>query len=178
MIENQMFEESQNQAQEQVQEAQIQEKKLEKKKGYSKFIIFFLAIILIIVGVVGAYKFMSDGSWGDGYSAVFLDNNQVYFGKLSHKKSAYVTLEDVYYLRVTQVLQDTPDGKQVTVPDINLVKLGTELHKPEDRMEIQRTNILFIEKLKPESDIISAINTYKQKQKDDAAAAANPETAK
>ena len=172
-----MFEESQNQAQEQVQEAQVQAKKPEKKRGYSRVIIFFLVIILIIVGVVGAYKFMSDAPWGDGYSAVFLDNNQVYFGKLSHKKSAYAVLEDVYYLRVTQVLQNTDDGKQVAVPDINLVKLGTELHKPEDKMYIQKSNILFIEKLRPDSEIISAINTYKQKQKDDAAAAGS-ETAK
>ncbi len=170
MIENQMFEESQEQVQDQMQEMQTQEKKPKKKRQYSKIILFVFAIVIVVAGVAGAYKFMAEDTWGDGYSAVFLDNNQVYFGKLSHKKSAYVVLEDVYYLRVTQVLQNTEDGKQVAVPDINLVKLGTELHKPEDRMEIQKSNILFIEKLTPESDIISAINTYKQKLKDEAAA--------
>ena len=168
MIENQMFEDQQMQPQEQ---APVQENTPKKKKSGSKFLLFVVVVVIIAAAIFGVYRFVSGGGAMNGYYAVFLDNNQVYFGNLSHKESTYVTLEDVYYLRVTQVLQNTEDGKQVTVPDINLVKLGTELHKPEDMMEIQKDHILFIEKLKSDSDIINAINTYKQKLKDDAAAA-------
>jgi len=171
MIENQMFEESQNQPQEQMQ-AQAQADQPKRKKGFKKPLIIILALALIIAGLVCVYKYKyGGGAWGSGYYAIFLDNNQVYFGNMSGRNSPYVVLEDVYYLRVTTALQTNDQGEQVQVPDINLVKLGTELHKPEDMMKIQKDHILFIEKLKGDSDIISAINSYKQKLKDDAAAA-------
>ena len=167
MIENQMFEESQNQPQEHMQ-VQAQTEQPKRRKGFKKPLILILVLALIITGLVCVYKYKFGNTWGSGYYAIFLDNSQVYFGNLSQKDSPYVVLEDVYYLRVTTALQTNEQGEQVQVPDINLVKLGTELHKPLDRMEIQKAHILFIEKLADDSSVIDAINTYKQKQKEDA----------
>jgi hypothetical protein len=171
-MDNQMFEDQQDGAQqEHVENMQQHEdqpaKPRRKKKMSSKAWIWILLVLAIVLGVSGAYKFMGGGVMsGNGYYAVFLDNNQVYFGNLSHKKSAYVVLEDVYYLRVTQVLQKNDQGQDVAVPDINLIKLGTELHKPVDKMEIQQDHILFIEELQKDSSILQAIDKYRGQQKD------------
>ena len=97
----------------------------------------------------------------DSYYGVFLDNNEVYFGKLSNKESTFVTLEDSFYIRVTQTSQKGKDGKEVSVPNMDLVKVGTEFHKPKDKIEIQRSHIISIQELSPDSDVIKAINNYK-----------------
>ncbi|MBI2039285.1 MAG: hypothetical protein HYT22_03335 [Candidatus Niyogibacteria bacterium] len=124
-----------------------------------------LGILLAIVAV-GAWTFFS-GEGGlalssGAYQAVFLDNNQVYFGRLTNVASAYPVLKDIFYLRVTQGLQP-PEGGDAQ-PNINLVKLGTELHGPSDEMRINREHILFIEDLKDDSEVTKAIRAFKEQQ--------------
>ncbi len=96
------------------------------------------------------------------YQAVFLTNNQVYFGRLYNANSAYPTLHDIYYLQVTQVLQ--PKDPKAPAQQINLVKLGGELHGPEDTMRINRGQILFVEDLKSDSQVVTAIANYQKAQ--------------
>ncbi len=54
------------------------------------------------------------------------------------------------------ISQDTSQG------DVSLLKLGNELHGPEDWMEINPAHILFIEELKPDGKVAKAIDAYKQ----------------
>jgi len=99
----------------------------------------------------------------DKYQAVFLDNNQVYFGKLHNADSDYPVLRDIYYLRVTRKLQPQ-DPEAAVAPDINLVKLGTELHGPTDEMKINKDHILFIEDLGENSQVVTAIKNFQEFQ--------------
>ena len=98
-----------------------------------------------------------------GYSAVFLTNNQVYFGKLSDAGSGYPKLTDVYYLRVQRPLQPPPATEEAQ-PDVQLVKLGNELHGPVDEIRFNREQILYIEDLKDDSRIVQAIKEFKSRQ--------------
>ncbi len=101
------------------------------------------------------------------YQAVFLSNGQVYFGQLKGEKGerdGYVLLSNIYYLQQVNVpVQQTapaPNAKDekgkpisspqpaLTQPDIRLVKLGSELHGPEDMMYIAKSQIVFYEDLK------------------------------
>jgi hypothetical protein len=99
-----------------------------------------------------------------GYQAVFMNNGQVYFGHLSRQNHQYPVLRDVFYLQVTQPPQPIRTG-EATPTNINLVKLGGELHGPTDEMRINRDAVLFIEDLKPDSGVVSAINQLKGAQK-------------
>lgn len=99
---------------------------------------------------------------GSGYQAVFLDNGQVYFGKLSDVDSPYVILKDIYYLQVTQPpLQGSQSGQQQQEPKISLVKLGDELHGPVDEMRINRDQIIFYEDMKESAKVVQAIKEHK-----------------
>jgi hypothetical protein len=92
------------------------------------------------------------------WQAVFLTNDQVYFGKLENTSGAYVKLTNVYYLRsASDITRSDGDGKS-----INLVKLGGELHGPEDVMYIAKDKILFWENLKESARIVTLISTMKQ----------------
>lgn len=46
--------------------------------------------------------------------------------------------------------------------DVNLVKLGEELHGPNDRMKINKSQILFTESLRDDSKVVKAIGNYKK----------------
>lgn len=89
------------------------------------------------------------------YQAVFLESDQIYFGKLKDIESKYPILEDVYYVKLE-------DERAVSG---RLVKLGIyEPHGPRDQMILNRDHILFWENLKTDSAIIQTIRNLKLNQ--------------
>ncbi len=137
-----------------------------------------LAGLLAVVAVVGvgAWSLTGDRLSGDGkvlgvdtsYQAVFLTNGQVYFGKLS-ANGDWIELRDIYYLQVTQQLQPAPTDAATppatntnTQPNIQLVKLGSELHGPQDVMHIDKDKVLFWENMKDDSKVVEAIKKYQE----------------
>lgn len=94
-----------------------------------------------------------------GWQAVFLANGQVYFGKITGENDRAVTLGDVFYLKLPKPVLSQEDLQGAE--DVSLIKLGNELHGPEDKMEIMRAQILFIEKLKNEGKVVKSIEQYK-----------------
>ncbi len=89
-----------------------------------------------------------------------MTNGQVYFGKLASKRGDYLVLTDIYYLQANKAVQP---GAEVDKQDMALVKLGSELHGPTDRMEINKDHVLFIEDLGETSKVMEAIKSYKAK---------------
>jgi len=89
------------------------------------------------------------------YSAVLLDNNQVYFGKLDKADTAYPVLTDVYYIQ-SQVNQETKAVTNI------LVRRGSEWHGP-DRMYLNARHILLIEPVGPGSKVSQLIEADKNK---------------
>lgn len=93
------------------------------------------------------------------FQAVFLDNGQVYFGKLLEQNNAFYRLENVFYFK-----QNSSPGTEKKQPDSPLVKLGLEVHGPKDFMEISKAHILFIEDLRADSQVLKAIEEYQNKK--------------
>lgn len=125
--------------------------------------IIFLIIIILLFGyfISGERIWLSFAT--KGYQSVFLTNGQVYFGKLG-VSGRWLTLSDIYYLQANESLQQTKSiGTNDSNKDIQLVKLGNELHGPADMMYIEKDKILFWENLKADSKVVDAINKYKAK---------------
>ncbi len=147
---------------------------IKKEIGIGRKFFFVVLFAIVAYGVYVAYmRFMpvSDTApasaparssfFSDTYYGVFLDNNDVYFGKIGKRDASFVTLENTFYLRVTQVKQKGEDGKMVDVPSLNLVKLGEELHKPTGKIELQVSKIISIQELDGASEVIKVIDNYK-----------------
>ena len=94
------------------------------------------------------------------YQAVFLSNGQVYFGKLERFYGFRPVLKDVYYLVINEPLQGQ-EGIEPVQPEYTLIKLGKELHGPEDTLILQKKHILFVENLKDSGKVVSAIKQAK-----------------
>jgi len=94
------------------------------------------------------------------FQAVFLDNGQVYFGKIDKANNKEIILKEIYYL---QTNPNTKTAINKPNQDIKLIKFGHELHAPKDEMLINQEHVLFIENLKDDSKIIKAIKNKSQK---------------
>lgn len=90
--------------------------------------------------------------------AVFLNGGQVYFGKIKNITDKYMTMSGIYYLRVNQQVQ--PNGNTASNQDISLVKLGCELHGPQDQMVINQDQVVFWENLKSDGQVAKAVQEY------------------
>jgi FlaG/FlaF family flagellin (archaellin) len=100
---------------------------------------------------------------GDEYQAVFINVNgtqggQVYFGKIQSLTPSYIHLTNVFYI---QNQATKKNGK--TQQAYNLVKLGCELHAPEDAMNINRHQVFFWENLKSSGQVSQKISQYYKK---------------
>lgn len=134
-------------------------------RGRSGAVSTLAVAVLLVVALGWAFLFVRDSIPTRAYQAVFLSNNQVYFGKMSGKSSEYIRLTDIYYLQLRQPLQNQQRGEgQNTAPDLTLIKLGNELHGPTDRMEINQDQVVFIEELKDDSRVVQAIKNYQAQQ--------------
>ncbi len=156
----------------------VTHKVTKKRKSKTVFIVTLLIIIVLVVAAFLVNKYTPINLFGtnsspnvefaNNYSAVFLSNGQVYFGVISYPKndklgdSNYIILKDIYYLQVSSPLQQAPPNGVKQEPKLTLVKLGTELHAPEDYMQINSRQIIFIEKLKSDGQVVQAIEKYKK----------------
>ncbi len=129
------------------------------------YVMIAAAVVFAVVSTKGFGLLNKKNSAGtsSGWQAVFLNNGQVYFGHLRGQDNQFATLTDIYYLQVDQSqqtnLQNAKD-QATAQPKLSLIKLGNELHGPLDQMSINRDSILFIEDMKSDSKVVSAINDY------------------
>lgn len=97
------------------------------------------------------------------FQAVFLANNQVYFGHVKHIQADYIELSDVYYLQVQTSAEDQPKTAGQVPTQASLAKLGDEAHGPDGTMYIAKGQVLFWENLKNDSKVVEAINELQKK---------------
>jgi len=139
-----------------------------KRRGFSALNFAFVALLfsatvvivllVLLLARTGLSKESNNIDEGK-MQAVFLNGGQVYFGRIQDLNSKYLRVNDIYYLRVSQTVQPD-DKKQAANPE--LVKLGCELHGPQDEMIINREQVLFWENLKDKGKVADAVKRYKE----------------
>lgn len=130
-------------------------------------IITVLSLTVLALAVsIGAYSvksFLWDGRYdkyeknefidSSTYQAIFLANNQTYFGHLKNVSGDYLVLSDVYYVKIAE-----EENKSI------LVKLGAiEPHGPEGSMTISKDQVLFWENLRSDSQVVKTIESMQPK---------------
>lgn len=139
----------------------------------SKILLAILVLMsVLLISALGLSLFANPkGFWQSAikpnqYQAVFLTNGQVYFGKIRAINSGYVNLTNIYYLQAQQAVQPQASGSiPQNQPNLSLVKLGNEIHGPEDSMYIERSQVLFWENLKTDGKVAQAIDAYQKNKK-------------
>jgi len=113
-----------------------------------------VAVVLVVIGIVALVRSLSSSDSLSSainpheFQAVLLTNGQSFFGKLSHRGGDFYDLRDVYYLATTG------SGRSARQ---TLVKLGNEIQGPEDLIVINRSQIVYVENLKPSGQVTRRI---------------------
>lgn len=99
------------------------------------------------------------------YQAVFFTNGQVYFGKLQNLNGSYMKMTDIFYLQAQEAesaeeSQNPQETANRNNNDVQLIKLGNEVHGPVDEMVISKEQILFFENLKTDGKVADSISKY------------------
>jgi hypothetical protein len=153
-----------------------------KKKGgwlvTALVVIIIIAAVLFYLDASGKVKLFGDKQTGpaanfdsSSWKAVFLTNGQVYFGHLKNAAGAYPELSDIYYLQVQEVPIQPAEpavneagvqaaAAQKTEQKLILVKFGTEVHKPTDKMMLNKDHVMFYETLAADSPVVKSIEDY------------------
>ena len=140
--------------------------------GKKNFWLLTVATLVLLSAGFGLGKFTPalGGEYGrvdhSKNQAVFLTNDQVYFGKITDINDDVIVMKDIYYLQ--KGAEQTSDSKEAAAPtaqsNMSLAKLGNELHAPEDRMQINKDQVLFWENLKDDGKVSKAIKEYTDKK--------------
>lgn len=140
-----------------------------KKSGKKRLVLALVGVLVaaaLIAAAVFGYKALVGSPIESGkYQAVFLTNGQVYFGKL-HRAGDYYKLTNVYYLQATQSSDGSSSNPQQAADaksGVQLIKLGNEVHGPEDAMIIDKSQVLFFENLKNDGKVVDSITKYQKK---------------
>lgn len=140
-----------------------------KQPRVKKGLLWTIGSIVLLLAVLFAgytgYNTLVQGRLIDGgkYQAVFLTNGQVYFGKLSRVGDETYKLNKIFYLQASQTAQTDANNPQQTESansDVQLIKLGSEVHGPEDQMVIDKSQVLFFENLTKEGKVAQTIAKY------------------
>jgi hypothetical protein len=144
----------------------------EEKKLLKRLLWPIIIVVIVLLGAVGWFAWSNMGSTATGiesskYQAVFFANGQIYFGKLQAFNGGYMKLTDIFYLQ-SQQSADSKDAAnpQATSSDqsgnnLQLIKLGDEIHGPEDEMIISKDQVLYYENLKTDGKVAQSIKKFK-----------------
>ena len=128
------------------------------KWGAGVLVVAIAVLILALLSMSLLANNKSEDSYVDSnkLQAVFLTNNQVYFGKISQLNGKVLVLNNIYYLRT----DSSNTANQSANNNVSLVKLGCELHKPYDTMIINRDQVQFWENLQSDGQVANAVKQY------------------
>lgn len=90
----------------------------------------------------------------DGYWAVYLDSGQIFYGRKDKQNQNYVTMNNVFYYQ--------PGVRSVKAENIRIIKVGTEIHQPQDYIYINKQHIERQEQLSDDSKVVEAIKKYNE----------------
>lgn len=136
------------------------------KNPLVRTILLVVVVLLLLAGGWFAWRAFNANNLGINhakYQAIFLSNGQVYFGKLSVVNDQYFKLTNVFYIQDSSAEVTTTSKEDKTADgDKKLIKLGKEVHGPEDAMVINRDQVTMYENLKSDGEVAKLINQYKE----------------
>lgn len=127
-----------------------------------------LIVIVIVAGALTWYNSTQTSGYyiqSSKYQVVVLSNNQIYFGKLQRLSDQSYRLTSVYYLQEQSTASASTDpaakaDQAASTATPQLVKLGNELHGPDDAMFFNDTQVLYWENLKSDGKVSKAIEDH------------------
>lgn len=89
------------------------------------------------------------------FQAVFLTNNQAYFGHISEISESSLILEKIYYFKASPGASSSQQ--------VNLVRLRDEIYGPEDVLNLSNNQVSYWQNLRDDSQVVRMISQLEGK---------------
>jgi hypothetical protein len=136
-----------------------------KRLSRQQIIWLSVGVVLMVIAGLTAHWYANRNQLAidsSAYQAVFLDNDQVFFGKLQNTHGDYLTLKNAYYVKGgDQASTDDSQSAIAQAPSTQLLKVSDTVYGPNDTMSIHSSKVLFWQNLKDDSKVSEAINERK-----------------
>ncbi|MBU0636735.1 MAG: hypothetical protein ABH818_00310 [Patescibacteria group bacterium] len=128
-----------------------------------RLIVFILAFLVVGFTVYSLFfkhsSIVKDTTTQEGWYAVKLVNNEIFYGQIKDIKVDPIIMTNVYY----NYDQEKDKQKQINESgNLRLVKRGKETHGPAGDMSLVRSQVLFMEPLKLDSKVLKVILEYEK----------------
>ena len=132
-------------------------------RGASLINIILISVITLLVAASAFFytSTMRRDAFDKSFQVVVLDTGEVFVGKVIKERSSRLELVNIYYLPITAEDLFSQEFNAIH-ESISVIKIGNELHGPEDSMVISQEHIVYIQNLKENSKIVTAIEEYQQ----------------
>lgn len=134
------------------------------EKKSRKGLIWTLVSLILVICIVGAgWVMWSNAQSGvtgidtSRYQAVFLSNGQIYFGKMAAFNDESFKISKVYYPEAQTTEGESTQKSTAPQSNIKLIPIVDGVHGPEDEMIISKSQILYYENLKADSQVAQLI---------------------
>ena len=117
-----------------------------------------VVVVIAVVVIVLALGQFGPFSRGNTWTAVFLTDNEVFFGHVKSENTSNLELTNVYYLQKSQSNTNAP----ATLSVLGLV--ANQVQCPTDDLVINRNVVLYTQQLQSGSYITQQLNQLVQKQ--------------
>lgn len=112
----------------------------------SRLPIVILAIVWFVLSCVSSRL---------AWKAVFLDSNQVYFGRFSYIPfKSTITLHDAHYLKSDTAAPAAPG----TAPTMTIMSVEADAHAPTSKIVIEKSHMLYYQELRPGTSMYEGLS--------------------
>lgn len=130
-------------------------------KGKNKsWLALTFVILIVILGALWLFMFQTNSAIKDNkFKVVYLENGETYYAKVIKEDALNIYIDDVYYIQfVQQTVEPEEEGGEPQVVEVPvLIKRGSEFHKPQGLMQINRSKLVAIEEIGADSEILKEI---------------------
>lgn len=139
-----------------------------KENGTSFVNIFVIAVLLVLVGFFAYDRFFDKsaslkektGVVEEKWYMVKLGNDETFYGLIGDVKADPIEIKNVYY-NYDQI-NDGEKTDEAPSTNLRLVKRGKEKHGPDGSLNIIRSQVVYLEPLRPDSKVLEAILNYEK----------------
>ena len=126
------------------------------------WIILLFSATIVIGGILSLLFFANPGEQkyvdGSKFQALYLNDQEVYFGKIKTINARFVDLQDVFSTNNPNALKAVQTSKSASTTALSIVKPDCNAYGPYDEMIIARSNVRYWQNLRPDSQVVQAIN--------------------
>lgn len=126
------------------------------------WVVLLFSATVVVGGILSLLFFVNPGEQkyvdSSKFQALYLNNQEVYFGKIKTINARFIDLQDVFSTTNPSALKATQSAKSATTTALSIVKPDCNAYGSYDEMIIARGDVRYWQNLRPDSQVVQAIN--------------------